>query len=126
RSNALPRRFFAHVHSRTATPRNNVLLIGLCTLIGVFVLTYERGSELLNFGAFIAFIGVNLAALIHYRFRSNEKVRFATAIPLAGMLVCTFIWLNLGRTAQVCGFAWMAVGLLLYWLRRKQHTTQPV
>ena len=29
-------------------------------------MSYELGAELLNFGAFIAFMGVNLAALLHY------------------------------------------------------------
>jgi hypothetical protein len=38
------------------------------------------------------------------------------------MVVCTFIWLNLGRSAQIFGFAWMAVGLLLYMFRRKIQT----
>lgn len=124
RTNALPSRFFAKVDAKTSIPRNNVLLVGLCTLIGVFLLTYERGAELLNFGAFIAFIGVNLAALIHYRFRSTEKVPFAAAIPIAGMVVCTFIWLNLGHSAQICGFIWMAVGLVIYWFRRNLQTTR--
>jgi amino acid transporter len=123
RTNALPSRFFAKIDAKTSIPRNNVLLVGLCTLIGVFVLTYERGSELLNFGAFIAFIGVNLAALIHYRFRTTEKVPFAATIPIAGALVCTFIWLNLGRSAQIFGFAWMMIGLVLYWFRRNLQTT---
>jgi amino acid transporter len=121
RTNALPNRFFAKIDAKTSIPRNNVLLVGVCTLIGVFVLTYERGSELLNFGAFIAFIGVNLAALIHYRYRALEKVPFATAVPIAGIIVCTFIWLNLGRSAQICGFVWMALGLVLYWFRRNKQ-----
>jgi amino acid transporter len=122
RANALPRSFFAHVDARTSIPRNNVLLIGACTLIGVFVLTYERGSELLNFGAFIAFIGVNLAALLHYRFRTSEKVPFAGAIPIAGMTICTFIWLNLGHSAQICGALWLTVGVGLYFFRRQLRT----
>ncbi len=126
RANALPSKFFAKIDPKTSIPRNNVLLVGLCTLIGVFLLTYEQGSELLNFGAFIAFICVNLAALIHYRFRSSEKVLFPAAIPAVGIVVCTFIWLNLGHAAQICGVLWMAVGLSLYWLRRNvQIATLP-
>jgi amino acid transporter len=119
RGNALPQRFFGALSAKTAIPRNNVLLVGGVTLAGVFLLTYERGAELLNFGAFIAFMGVNAAALIHYRFRSKEKVFLPLAMPLAGLLVCGFIWLNLGRSAQILGFAWIAIGLLLYWARRR-------
>lgn len=118
RSNALPRRFFGAVDARTAIPRNNVLLVGACTLLGVFLLTYEKGAELLNFGAFIAFMGVNVAALVHYKFRSDEHVRWAVTAPLIGLLVSAFIWLNLGRSAQLLGATWILIGLLLYGWRR--------
>lgn len=122
RGKSLPPRFFAVLDARTAIPRNNVLLVGGCTLIGVFLLTYAKGAELLNFGAFVAFMGVNLAALVHSRFRSEERVRGAVAIPLAGFLVSAFIWLNLGRSALALGFGWLAVGLLVYGLRRRGMT----
>ncbi len=120
RENALPRRFFGSVSAKTAIPRNNVLLIGLTTLIGASLLTYGQGAELLNFGAFIAFMGVNAAAMVHYRFRSQQKVRFALSAPLLGLLVCAFIWLNLSHSAQLLGFCWIVIGLALhFYMRRK-------
>ncbi len=121
RGNALPKRFFGVLSQKTAIPRNNVLLVGAVTLLSVFLLTYEQGAELLNFGAFIAFMGVNAAALIHYRFRTREKVLLPLGIPLAGLIVSAFIWLNLGRNAQLLGFTWIVIGLLLYWLRRRSR-----
>ena len=120
RADALPRRFFGVVSPKTRIPRNNVLLLGAVTLLGTFLLTFERGAELLNFGAFIAFIGVNAAALIHYKFRSQEKVAFPALARLCGILICTFIWLNLNRDAKLLGAAWIAVGLLLYFVMRKR------
>jgi putrescine importer len=120
RGDALPRRFFGALSPKTAIPRNNVLLVGAVTLLGVFLLTYQRGAELLNFGAFIAFMGVNAAALIHYRFRSEEKVLLPLAIPLAGLMISAFIWLNLGHNAQILGSVWIALGLALYWVRRRR------
>lgn len=118
RGNALPKGFFGSLNPKTAIPSNNVWVVGLCTLIGVFFLTYARGAELLNFGAFIAFMGVNVAALIHYKYRSAEKVRLPGLAPLLGLLVSAFIWLNLGHNAQILGTAWILIGLILYWLRR--------
>ena len=123
RGNALPRRFFGALSLKSAIPRNNVLLVGAATLVGVFLLTYGQGAELLNFGAFIAFIGVNAAALVHYRFRTKEKVLLPMGIPLAGLVVSAFIWLNLGHKAQLLGVAWIAIGLLLYWSRRRTRGT---
>ena len=119
RADALPKRFFGVVSPRTRIPRNNVLLLGAVTLLGTFLMSFEQGAELLNFGAFIAFIGVNAAALVHYRFRSQEKVAFAALSPLCGILVCTFIWFNLNLNAKLLGAAWIVVGLILYFVMRK-------
>ena len=120
RGGALPKRFFGVVSPKTRIPRNNVLLLGVVTLIGAFLLTFEKGAELLNFGAFIAFIGVNAAALIHYKFHSQEKVLFPVLSPLCGILVCTFIWLNLSLNAKLLGVAWVCAGLLLYFATREK------
>ena len=124
RENALPRRFFGAVSAKTAIPRNNVLLLGLVTLIGSFLLTFERGAEMLNFGAFIAFMGVNAAALVHYRFRSKEKVPLPALIPALGFAVCAFIWMHLNHAAQVLGTLWLAVGLANYLLARRRQARQ--
>ena len=53
RDNAIPCRFFAAINPRTRIPSNNILLVGVVTLIGAFTLTYSLGAELLNFCALI-------------------------------------------------------------------------
>jgi len=116
RANALPKRVFGAIDSATGIPRNNVVIVGVCTLLGAFLMTYESGAELLNFGAFIAFMGVNAAAFVHYKFRTAEKVFLPATMPILGFVVSAFIWLNLNRKAQLLGVAWIAVGLLLYFL----------
>jgi putrescine importer len=118
RDNSLPLRVFGAIDPRHHVPRNNVLIVGAIALTGAFLLTYEQGAELLNFGAFIAFIGVNAAALVHYKFRSQEKVALPFLIPALGILVCTFIWLHLSASAQILGVIWIGVGLLVAWFMR--------
>jgi amino acid transporter len=119
RANALPGRFLAAIDARNGIPRNAVLLVGFCTLLGVFLMTYQSGAELLNFGAFIAFMGVNAAALVHYKFRSQEKVFLAATMPILGFVVSAFIWLNLNHNAQILGVAWIVLGLAIYFIRRQ-------
>jgi putrescine importer len=119
RANALPRRIFGAVDHRNGIPRNNVLIVGACTLLGVFQLTYQSGAELLNFGAFIAFMGVNIAAFIHYKFRAKTKVSLAATAPLLGFLVSAFIWLNLNHKAQFLGVFWIVIGLCLYFVMQR-------
>jgi len=119
RANALPSKIFGAIHPRTGIPHYNVLIVGACTLAGTFLMTYQSGAELLNFGAFIAFMGVNVAALIHYKFRSKEKIFLPAAMPILGFAVCAFIWLNLNHKAQLLGTAWILVGLAIYFVMRR-------
>jgi putrescine importer len=112
RSDAVPRRFFGAIDPRRRIPMNNVLLIGAIALTGAFFISYERGVELLNFGAFIAFMGVNAAAFTHYFLRAQEKRWTNLAVPFAGFAICFFIWLHLSTLAKVAGSAWLVVGIV--------------
>jgi putrescine importer len=113
RSRSLPAKFFGAIDSKYHVPRNNVLLIGAIALVGPLFLTYEKGAELLNFGAFIAFIGVNAAALLHYKYRSKERVAFPFLCPALAIVVCLFIWWNLSVSARLLGTIWLFVGVLV-------------
>jgi putrescine importer len=112
RSDALPRGFFGAIEPRRRIPMNNVLLIGGIALTGAFLVSYERGVELLNFGAFIAFMGVNAAAFVRYFWRAADKRWTNFAFPLLGFAICFFIWLNLSRPAKIAGGIWIMVGII--------------
>ena len=111
RSNALPKGFFGAIDPRRHIPRNNVLFVGAATLIGAFALDYDLGAQMLNFGALIAFMGVNLAALLRYYVREREKKLTNLIPPALGFLICLLLWVNLSRTAQIAGSIWMFAGI---------------
>jgi len=111
RSNALPQSFFGAVESRRHIPQNNVIFVGLVALIGSFLLTYGLGAEMLNFGALIAFMGVNAAAFVRYFLRENERSISNFFFPLAGFFICLLLWLNLSRPAKIAGGIWMLTGI---------------
>jgi amino acid transporter len=112
RSKALPQSFFGAVDPKRHVPRNNVIFVGVIALAGAFVISYGLGAEMLNFGALIAFMGVNLAAFMHYFVREDTKKITNFVPPLAGFLICLLLWLNLSRPAKIVGAIWMAVGIL--------------
>ena len=112
RSNALPKSFFGVVDERHRVPRNNVLFVGGVALLGAFLLSYERGAEMLNFGALIAFMGVNVAAFLRYFVRAKEKKLTYFVPPVLGFVICLALWWNLSRPAWIYGFIWMAAGIL--------------
>ena len=111
RSNALPKTFFGMVDAKRHVPRNNVVFVGLVALIGAFIVSYDLGAEMLNFGALIAFMGVNAAAFIHYYLRAAEKKLTHLVPPVLGFFICLLLWLNLSRPAKIAGAIWMAVGI---------------
>ncbi len=112
RGNALPKSFFGAVDPRNRVPRNNVLLVGAIALVGAFTMTYALGAEMLNFGALIAFMGVNAAAFVRYYLRAKEKRWTHLFPPLLGFLICLFLWLHLGWRAKLAGGIWMTAGIL--------------
>src|SRR6266403_4902725 len=111
RSNALPKSFFGAVDPKHRIPRNSVLFVGAIALVGSFFLTYERGLNLLNFGALIAFMGVNVAALLRYYVRNPQKQLGNLIPPILGFLICFGLWLSLDRMAQIIGAIWMVAGI---------------
>lgn len=113
RDGALPRGFFATVKDSTGVPVKNVLLIGSLALVGALSISYETGALLLNYGAFIGFMGVNLACL-----RRSDRTLWGMAPPAAGLAICFFMWSNLGWTALLLGTAWAFLGSLVAWRRR--------
>ena len=112
RSEALPRRFFGAIDPVRHIPRNNVLLVGVLAFIGGITLTYQLGAEMLNFGAFIAFMGVNLAAFTRYWVRGSDRRVTDFVLPLLGFSVCFYLWISLRGPAKVAGGVWLGAGVL--------------
>src|SRR6266567_1706392 len=119
RSSALPKSFFGAVDPKRHVPRNNVFFVGGLALAGAFVLPavagaatgYELGANLLNFGALIAFMGVNAAAFVRY-YLHEEKKKLSNLLPPAlGFFICLILWWNLSTKARIVGALWMAVGI---------------
>ncbi len=102
---------FGKVDVKHRVPRNNVIFIGVIVLVGSFFLTFEKGIELLNFGALIAFMGVNAAAFMHYFVRGPEKRLTNFFPPILGFFICLGLWWSLSAPAKILGSVWMILGI---------------
>ena len=96
RSKALPQSFFGVVDPKRRVPRNNVFFVGTIALAGALLVTvglfsYGLGAEMLNFGALIAFMGVNLAAFVRYYVREGGKSPILPAI-LTALVIALVLW----------------------------------
>ena len=116
RDGVISRRIFAHVDPRFSTPTRGIYLMGIVSLAGSLLMRFQEVAELLNFGAFIGFILVNLSVIRHFYFRLHQRSGFALfsnlIFPLAGAVVCIFVWLNLSVKAHVAGFCWLGIGVV--------------
>jgi amino acid transporter len=130
RDNVLPRKFFSHLHPTRNTPNYNIWTIGVLAFVATLFISYEQSAELLNFGAFLAFMGVNLATVQQCYFvgRPGHKRHWLTdlCLPLFGFFFCLWIWWGLRMPAKVVGGIWFAIGLTYAAIKTRGFRERPV
>lgn len=129
RDNVLPRRPFAYL-GRTKVPSANVLIVGVLAFVFTQFFSYELAAEMLNFGAFLAFMGVNVSCFTQFYWRApaGQKRHLLTdaIIPLVGFLFCLWIWCNLSRPSMIRGVIWLAAGLIYAAIKTKGFRSKPM
>ncbi len=134
RENVIPERVFARLHPVKNTPDLNIILLGVLAFAGAQVLSYELTAELLNFGAFLGFMGVNAAVVwrfwIHAPDRSSRNLLMDILLPAFGFLFCAVIWVGLGNPAKLAGSIWLVVGFFVLaahtkWFRKTMIQLAP-
>jgi putrescine importer len=135
RDGVLPKKFFGQLKPGSNTPTNNILLIGGLAFFGAVLLNYigsayQHAGELLNFGAFLAFMGVNLACFWQYGVRRQQgyerRILADVVLPIIGFLFCGLIWVNLNIIAKTVGGIWFAVGILYVGYKTNWFRSAPV
>src|SRR4029079_6394509 len=117
RSKALPESFFGAVDPKRHVPRNNVVFVGVIALAGALLVSvglfsYGLGAEMLNFGALIAFMGVNLAAFVRYNVREAKKSPILPAV-LTVIVLAIGVWPGSNMTAYaVAGVCLLILALI--------------
>jgi len=124
RDNAIPSGVFGKIDARRQIPRDNILMLGAAALIGSFLLSYQMGAELLNFGAFIAFMGVNAAAFVRFYWRNHEKRLLDWLPPALGFFICLYIWWSLRLPIKLIGCGWLLAGAVYFWHRGRAVKTE--
>jgi amino acid transporter len=134
RDGVLPRKVFGYLKPGSNTPTYNIILIGLLSFGGAVLLNYvgsayQHAGELLNFGAFLAFMGVNLAVFWQFGVvtRPGHKRRWLrdAILPLFGFVFCALIWWNLNPLAKMAGGVWFAIGLIYIAIKTQGFRNAP-
>jgi putrescine importer len=114
RDNVLPQKIFGHLNAERGNPSYNVIIAGTLAYLGTLTMGWERSVEILNFGALLAFMAVNLAAVRHFGFsrelRGKRKPFLDVMVPSLGFLFCLVIFLGLQNSTLVAGGIWVIAG----------------
>ena len=130
RDNLLPRRLFGHLDPKRGSPTYNVALVGVIAYVGTLSLSWERAVEILNFGALLAFMAVNLSALRHFGFSServgDRNVFLDVITPFLGFVFCLVIFLGLQQSTLLIGALWCAAGAVYVVIKARGLSTKPI
>ncbi|WP_342037760.1 APC family permease [Brevibacterium ammoniilyticum] len=114
RDGVLPRGFFGRLSKRFLTPVFATVTVGVISLLALAVdLTFI--SEMVSFGALMAFSAVNLAVIKHYfidgKRRGGAAVLSYVILPGIGFGLTVWLWTSLSPRTLIIGLVWLALGV---------------
>ncbi len=116
RDGVLPKKIFSHLDLKRNTPTYNIFILGVLTIVGSVAISYQGAAELLNFGAFLAFMGVNIASIRQFYFLrpvgETRNILMDLILPGLGFLFCLSIWISLPTPAKIMGGIWFLGGII--------------
>jgi APA family basic amino acid/polyamine antiporter len=125
RDGLLPQ-YFARIHPRYRTPHVTTIWTGV--VVGGVAMLTDIGSlaDLTNIGTLFAFVLVCCGVVILRRkdpMRPRPfRVPFVPVFPLLGVLLCFLLMLSLPIETWLRFFAWLIIGLAIYFLYSVRHS----
>jgi APA family basic amino acid/polyamine antiporter len=111
---------FSRVSPRTGTPVRVSILTGVFVAILASIVPLGQLAELVNIGTLFAFILVAVGVIVLRRTRPDLPRAFRTplvpALPIVSVLASFYLMLNLPAGTWLRFFAWMAIGVVVYFL----------
>ena len=117
---------FARVHPTYRTPYVITATVGVVVAVLATFTSIDVLAELVNVGTLFAFILVSIGVVLLRRQRPDLHRAFRTPlvplVPIASVLICFYLMLNLSVETWVRFLVWMAIGIAVYFLYGRRHS----
>ncbi|MDR1322454.1 MAG: APC family permease [Gracilibacteraceae bacterium] len=128
RDGVLPKKVFGVLNARFNTPVRSILVTGAIALLAT-TLDVTTSTSFINFGAFVAYILVNLSVISHYFIRKKER-GFGAIIkylifPFLGAGLVFYLLVHLDIAAVILGCSWGVVGFIILLYLTKMFKKDP-
>ncbi|MDR1042851.1 MAG: APC family permease [Clostridiales Family XIII bacterium] len=128
RDGVLPKKVFGVLNARFNTPVRSILVTGAVALLAT-TLDVTTSTSFINFGAFIAYILVNVSVISHYFIRKKERGAGAVIkyliFPFLGAALVFYLLIHLDMAAVILGCCWAVVGFIILLYLTKMFKKDP-
>jgi APA family basic amino acid/polyamine antiporter len=126
RDGLVPQQFFADVHPTFRTPWKSTIAIGVFVAVLAGLLPIDALLHLTNIGTLFAFAIVCGAVLIMRQTNPDTprpfRCPFVPAVPILGIGTCLLLMFSLPAANWYRLFAWLLLGLCIYFFYGRHHS----
>ncbi|WP_193045943.1 amino acid permease [Mycolicibacterium baixiangningiae] len=124
RDGLMPRRLAQT--SDQGTPVRITVIVGVVVAIAATVFPIGKLEEMVNIGTLFAFVLVSAGVIVLRRTRPDLergfKAPFVPLLPIAAIIACVWLMLNLTGLTWMRFMIWMAIGVVIYFLYGRRHS----
>jgi APA family basic amino acid/polyamine antiporter len=118
---------FSKVHPVYQTPHISTWIAGFVVGVPAGFWDIDTFAELSNIGTLFAFVVVSAGVLVLRKKQPDRPRSFRTPfvplVPAASIVCCVILMMGLPLITWLRFFAWLAIGLLVYALFGRKHST---
>lgn len=129
RDGVIPR-VFAKIHPKYQTPYFGTLVVGVASCLIPLVLTVTQLVRLVNFGALLSFVLLNVAVFIFFFIKEKRRNTLGDILkflvcPICGVAILLFVFSGFENLTYIIGFSWLAVGIIIGAIKSKGYKEVP-
>ncbi len=111
---------------RHGTPVRITILVGVLVALAASVFPVGKLEEMVNIGTLFAFVLVSAGVIVLRRTRPDLprgfRAPWVPLLPIASIVACVWLMLNLTGLTWIRFLAWMAIGVVIYFLYGRRHS----